>query len=66
MGPAAINMLRALKLMNIVNDPLSRVSPLGNVPICGTLPPPELIDVVRLGDIVCRESLGGLLKHEAA
>ena len=36
---------------------------LGNMPIDTALPPPEPIESVRLEDIVCHESLGGLLKH---
>ena len=36
---------------------------LGNVPIGNALPPPEVIESVRLEDIVCHESLGGLLKR---
>ena len=36
---------------------------LGNVPIRSSLPPPEPLESFRLEDVVCRESLGGLLKH---
>lgn len=36
---------------------------LGNVPIETALPPPELPEDFRLEDVVCHESLGGLLKH---
>jgi putative transposase len=36
---------------------------LGNVTISGRLPPADAIKSLRLKDIVCHESLGGLLKH---
>ena len=36
---------------------------LGNVPIDTDLPPPALIESFSLDDIICHESLGGLLKH---
>jgi hypothetical protein len=36
---------------------------LGNVPISSLLPPPEPLESLRLEDVVCHESLGGLLKH---
>jgi putative transposase len=36
---------------------------LGNVPIDADLPPPMSIDEFRLDEVVCYESLGGLLKH---
>jgi putative transposase len=36
---------------------------LGNVPIGIPLPPPEPLESLRLEDVVCHESLGGLLKH---
>ena len=36
---------------------------LGNVPIDTGLPPPRPIDDFRLEEVVCHESLGGLLKH---
>ncbi len=36
---------------------------LGNVPIGGELPSEESVDGFRLENVVCRESLGGLLKH---
>jgi putative transposase len=36
---------------------------LGNVPICGELPPKESTDAFRPEEIVCHETLGGLLKH---
>ena len=36
---------------------------LGNVLIAIDLPPPEPLDAFRLDDVVCHESLGGLLKH---
>ena len=36
---------------------------LGNVPILGDLPPPDPLNAFRLDDVVCHESLGGLLKH---
>ena len=36
---------------------------LGNVPIGTELPPEESVDDFRLEDVVCHESLGGLLKH---
>ena len=36
---------------------------LGNVPIMADLPPPAPIGQLDLDDIVCHESLGGLLKH---
>jgi putative transposase len=37
---------------------------LGNVLLAERgMPSPELSDVVPLGEIVCHESLGGLLKH---
>jgi len=36
---------------------------LGNVPILGDLPPPDSLDGFHLDDVVCHESLGGLLKH---
>jgi transposase InsO family protein len=37
---------------------------LGNVPIASDLPPPEPLETFRLDDVVCHESLGGLLKHD--
>jgi putative transposase len=36
---------------------------LGNVPIQGDSTLPEPFDGCRLDDIVCHETLGGLLKH---
>jgi putative transposase len=36
---------------------------IGNVPISGDLPPSEPLDGFQLDDVVCHESLGGLLKH---
>jgi putative transposase len=36
---------------------------LGNVPIDAALPSPAPIHEFRLEDVVCDESLGGLLKH---
>jgi hypothetical protein len=36
---------------------------LGNVPIGTVLPPPEPLERFALDDLVCHESLGGLLKH---
>jgi putative transposase len=36
---------------------------LGNVPILTAAPPLEPADEFRLDDVVCHESLGGLLKH---
>lgn len=36
---------------------------LGNVPIDTNLPPPEPIDQFNLENLVCHESLGGLLRH---
>ena len=36
---------------------------LGNVPIDADLPPPVSINHFSLEDVVCHESLGGLLKH---
>jgi putative transposase len=36
---------------------------LGNVPMGASLPPPEPRESFRLEDVVCHESLGGLLKH---
>jgi hypothetical protein len=36
---------------------------LGNVPISAPLPPPEPLESFRLDEIVCREQLGGLLRH---
>jgi putative transposase len=36
---------------------------LGNVPISGDLPPGEPMENFRREDVVCHESLGGLLKH---
>jgi len=36
---------------------------LGNVPIDGELPPALAAESVSLADVVCRESLGGLLKR---
>ena len=36
---------------------------LGNVPIDTALPPPAPLHEFRSEDIVCHESLGGLLKH---
>ena len=36
---------------------------LGNVPILGDLPPSESLERFQLGNVVCHESLGGLLKH---
>jgi hypothetical protein len=36
---------------------------LGNVPIGGELPAEESVDDFRVKNVVCRESLGGLLKH---
>jgi putative transposase len=36
---------------------------LGNVPILADLPPPMPIERFDTDDIVCHESLGGLLKH---
>jgi putative transposase len=36
---------------------------LGNVPISGASPPGESEDAFRPEEIVCHESLGGLLKH---
>jgi putative transposase len=36
---------------------------LGNVPILTALPAPAPIESFHLDDVVCRESLGGLLKH---
>jgi hypothetical protein len=38
-------------------------TPIGNMPISGDLPPSEPLEEFRLDDIVCREALGGLLKH---
>jgi hypothetical protein len=39
---------------------------LGNVPISSSLPPPEPAESFRLEDVVCRESLGRLLKRTSA
>jgi len=36
---------------------------LGHVPILAHLPPSEPLEGFRLEDVVCHESLGGLLKH---
>jgi putative transposase len=36
---------------------------LGNVPIDSALPSPAPLHEFRPEDVVCRESLGGLLKH---
>jgi putative transposase len=36
---------------------------LGNVPILTALPAAESIESFHLDDVVCHESLGGLLKH---
>ena len=36
---------------------------LGNVPIDTALPPPAPINDFHLDDVVCHESLGGLLRH---
>ena len=36
---------------------------LGNVPILADLPLPEPTEQFQLDDVVCHESLGGLLKH---
>ncbi len=36
---------------------------LGNVPIMATLPPPEAEASFRREDVVCHDSLGGVLKH---
>jgi putative transposase len=36
---------------------------LGNVPIDADIPPPAPINEFRLDEVVCHESLGGLLKH---
>lgn len=36
---------------------------LGNVPIHGVLAPEISLDEFRKEDVVCRESLGGLLRH---
>jgi putative transposase len=36
---------------------------LGNVPILADLPPPEPIEGFRLENVVCHESLGGLLRR---
>jgi hypothetical protein len=36
---------------------------LGNVPIGGELPAEQSVDDFRFENVVCRESLGGLLKH---
>jgi hypothetical protein len=36
---------------------------LGNVPISPNLPLSEPIEGFRIEDIVCHDSLGGLLKH---
>jgi putative transposase len=36
---------------------------LGNVPIDTVLPSPAPLHEFRLEDVVCHESLGGLLKH---
>jgi putative transposase len=38
---------------------------LGNVPILSDLPPSEPLADFHLGDVVCHELLGGLLKHYA-
>lgn len=36
---------------------------LGNVPITGSLPPPEPLEGFQLEDVECQARLGGLLKH---
>ena len=36
---------------------------LGNVPISGELPPEVSLDEFQVDDVVCHETLGGLLKH---
>ena len=36
---------------------------LGNVPIGKAVPPPDPIGDFCLEDVICHESLGGLLKH---
>jgi hypothetical protein len=36
---------------------------LGNVPIGAELPPEKSVDEFRAEDVVCRETLGALLKH---
>jgi putative transposase len=36
---------------------------LGNMPINSALPPPAPLSQFRLEDVVCHESLGGLLRH---
>jgi putative transposase len=36
---------------------------LGNVPIGTALPPPEPMGAFRVEEVVCHESLGGLLKY---
>jgi putative transposase len=36
---------------------------LGNVPILADLPPPEPLATFHCEDVVCHETLGGLLKH---
>jgi putative transposase len=36
---------------------------LGNVPIGGELPAEESVDDFRLESVICRDTLGGLLKH---
>jgi hypothetical protein len=33
------------------------------VPILSKLPPAEPLEAFRLDDVVCHESLGGLLRH---
>ena len=35
----------------------------GNVPNLGNIPASEPVDRLRPGDVVCQESLGGLLKY---
>ena len=36
---------------------------LGNAPIMSSLPAPQPLADFRLDEVVCHESLGGLLKH---